>query len=136
LSIAGCDAAETDEQFMTRPAIGMYGYQAGLGKIIIDPLALTDPLLARLPADPGAPQRIGHFKRALPEGYLEHLADPEAPLADAALDTFLEKLERITQGERLFTAERLRAIWDLNRGRYDPLLEPYRASQSSGPARP
>jgi arabinofuranosyltransferase len=76
LSIAGCDAAETDEQFMTRPAIGMYGYQAGLGKIIIDPLALTDPLLARLPADPGAPQRIGHFKRALPEGYLEHLADP------------------------------------------------------------
>lgn len=109
LGIAGCDAAETDERFVMRPAIGLYGYQAVRGA------PRPHRPSARPPAGrPRGPRRIGHFKRALPEGYLEHL----------------------TQGEPLFTAERLRTIWNLNRGRYDHLLKPYRASRSSGPAPP
>ncbi|MXZ71436.1 MAG: hypothetical protein F4Z04_08015 [Acidobacteria bacterium] len=52
-------------------AIGMRGYVAGPDKIIVDVFALSDPLLARLPARPGS--RIGHFTRPRPAGYLERL---------------------------------------------------------------
>lgn len=57
--------------------IGMRGYAAGPDKIIVDVFALSDPLLARLPADPGS--RIGHFLRPRPAGYLVRL---EAMAAD------------------------------------------------------
>ena len=52
-------------------AVGLFGYHAGPGIHIADPMALTDPLLARLPAD--KPWRIGHFRRTLPLGYVELL---------------------------------------------------------------
>ena len=58
-------------------SIGMRGYAAGPDKIIVDTLALADPLLARLPAEPGS--WIGHFRRQLPAGYLVRL---EAMAAD------------------------------------------------------
>jgi hypothetical protein len=52
-------------------AVGLLGYYAGPGVHIVDPMALTDPLLARLPAD--KPWRIGHFRRQLPPGYVDRL---------------------------------------------------------------
>jgi arabinofuranosyltransferase len=54
-------------------AIGLLGFTAGPGFHGIDPLALADPLLARLPVAPGTTWRIGHFERPLPEGYEETL---------------------------------------------------------------
>jgi arabinofuranosyltransferase len=50
-------------------AVGLIGFHAGPGVHIIDPNALADPLLARLPAKPG--WQIGHFVRDLPKGYME-----------------------------------------------------------------
>lgn len=47
--------------------IGMSGFVAGPSIQIVDPLALTDPFLSRLPSRPNA--RIGHFERSLPPGY-------------------------------------------------------------------
>jgi arabinofuranosyltransferase len=52
-------------------AVGLLGYYAGPAVHIVDPVALTDPLLARQPAD--HPWRIGHFRRPLPRGYVERL---------------------------------------------------------------
>ena len=52
-------------------AVGLLGYHAGPGVHILDPMALTNPLLARLPAD--EPWRIGHFRRPLPSGYVRML---------------------------------------------------------------
>jgi arabinofuranosyltransferase len=62
----------------TFEAVGLLGYYAGPGLHVVDPMALTDPLLARLPAD--RPWRIGHFRRTLPEGYVGML---EACIANA-----------------------------------------------------
>jgi len=56
-------------------AIGLLGFTAGPGFHGIDPLALADPLLARLPVAPGTTWRIGHFERPLPGGYEETLKD-------------------------------------------------------------
>jgi arabinofuranosyltransferase len=59
-------------QVTVAEAVGFMGYHAGPGVHIVDPLALTDPLLARLPAE--HPWRIGHFRRPLPAGYLAFLS--------------------------------------------------------------
>jgi arabinofuranosyltransferase len=54
-------------------AIGLLGFTAGPGLHGIDPLALADPLLARLPVAAGGTWRIGHFERTLPDGYEDTL---------------------------------------------------------------
>jgi arabinofuranosyltransferase len=56
-------------------AIGVLGFTAGPGFHGIDPLALADPLLARLPVAPGSTWRIGHFERTLPDGYEDTVKD-------------------------------------------------------------
>jgi arabinofuranosyltransferase len=52
-------------------SVGLLGFYAGPGVHLVDPMALTDPLLARLPAI--VPWRIGHFRRVVPDGYEAHL---------------------------------------------------------------
>ncbi len=54
-------------------AIGLLGFTSGPGLHGLDPLALADPLLARLPVAPGTAWRIGHFERTPPDGYAETL---------------------------------------------------------------
>ncbi len=61
-------------------AIGMAGYFAGPGLQIVDPMALADPLLARLPARPA--WRIGHYARLLPDGYFESVVEDRNLIQD------------------------------------------------------
>ena len=51
--------------------IGMMGYYAGPRAILIDELALADPLLARLPAITTREFYVGHFRRYVPKGYID-----------------------------------------------------------------
>ena len=78
----GLELRAGGRQVVTRYSIGFTGYFAGPDVHIVDVLALTDPLLARLPSIPGA--RVGHYQREIPVGYLESLrangnliADPD-----------------------------------------------------------
>lgn len=119
--------------------IGMYGYYIGPKAHVIDIFALADPLLARLPTIQRPNWRIGHFVRHVPEGYIErlqYLRDKQAratatapstqPLieehfADPNLETFYDKLCLIVRGP-LFSWPRWQAIWNMNLGRYDYLI--------------
>jgi arabinofuranosyltransferase len=115
---------------MVYEAVGLLGFYAGPGVHIIDPMALTDPLLARLPAEPG--WRIGHFKRRVPDGYVATLEQclaatfPHArvvpssvscvalpasvnAIQDRGTALLYDRLAVLTQG-RLFDVDRLRAI--------------------------
>jgi arabinofuranosyltransferase len=115
-------------------AVGLVGFHAGPGVHIIDPNALTDPLLARLPAKPG--WQIGHFVRTLPKGYIETVERclavtypnaavviPTTPcvtspsrvnaIEDPNVAALYDRLALITQGP-LFDGRRLRAILDLH----------------------
>ena len=100
---------QTGPQVLTRGAVGMSGYYAGPDVHLVDINGLADPLLARLPAQPASDWRIGHFKRALPEGYIEHLMDDAHLIQDPVIRAYYEKLHRVTR-EPLFSRDRWLAI--------------------------
>jgi arabinofuranosyltransferase len=106
---------------------GFTGFFAGPGVHIVDMWALTDPLLARLPfeeAHEGRGWRIGHFHRPMPPGYRETLLEGRNLIEDPDLAAYYDKLVLITRGD-LCAPGRLRAIWEINTGGYDRLLERY-----------
>jgi arabinofuranosyltransferase len=108
--------------------IGMLGYYAGPRVHIIDLLGLADPLLARLPIKNAQKWRIGHFRRSTPDGYKETIESSENSITDPALAAYYDKLRLITRGD-LWTTERWEAIWKMNTGQYDYLLDEYLKSQ-------
>lgn len=105
--------ARSNYKATVMPAIGYFGYYVRLDQIVIDPMALSDPLLARLPAR--SDWRIGHMVRDIPEGYLESIVGDQNRIKDPAVRALYDKLELVTKGP-LFTADRWRAIWALNMG--------------------
>jgi len=78
--------------------IGMLGYFAGPKIYIIDDMALADVLLARLPVAP-ALIRIGHFRRDLPQGYLETINTGQDHLTDPGIAACYEQRRLITSGD-------------------------------------
>jgi arabinofuranosyltransferase len=102
----GRAASRRGAAVIPRAAIGLFGFHAGPEVHVVDVNALSDPLLARLPArDPGA-SRIGHHTRDIPDGYLETLRSGENQIADPALAAFYDRLSLLTRGE-LMTRRRL-----------------------------
>jgi len=112
--------ARSRERVRVRANVGIMGYTAGTEKIIIDRLALTDPLLARLPSR--RVWRIGHFPRHIPDGYGESVETAQPKIVDPGLRAFHEKLRLITQDE-LLAPGRISAIVGMNLGCFDSLLE-------------
>lgn len=119
----GIDFAESSEDTAVQTYVGLFGYFAGVDKKILDPLALPDPLLARLPCR--SDWRIGHFERDLPAGYLETFQTGENVIESEPLREYFDKIRIITEEERLLSGERLRTILEFNLGNYDHLLEEY-----------
>ncbi len=91
--------------------VGMPGYVLGRGRHFIDPLGLGDPLLARLPAK--RRWRIGHYERAVPDGYFESVLTGSNRIVDPALAAYYDVIREVTRGP-LFTMRRWRAIVELN----------------------
>jgi len=106
------------------PGIGMIGYFAGPDVHVIDELALGDPLLARLKPSNIQEWHIAHFKRKLPEGYDQTFVDDKNKIADPALAEYHDKLALIIRGD-IWSLERWEAIWKMNTGQYEHLLEAY-----------
>lgn len=119
-ALEGALFKEAEEPLAIMSMIGFYGYHAGLEKIIIDPLALSDPLLARLPSR--SDWRIGHFIRDLPDGYIESIVMGREALKDPGLMEYYRNLQVITEGEELFSPERLNMILCFNWGAFDHLI--------------
>jgi arabinofuranosyltransferase len=104
-------------------AIGFFGFFAGPDLHIIDPPALADPLLARLPAGKAEKWRIGHFVRIIPNGYTETLESGQNLICDEKLAGYYNMLSLLTRGD-LFAFQRLKEIWNMNTGKYDHLIAP------------
>lgn len=90
--------------------VGFLGYYAGPAVHIVDRNGLTDPLLARLPVRDPADWRIGHFRRNVPDGYIDTLRGGRNVIADPAIAALYDDLAIITRGP-LWPAARWRAIW-------------------------
>ncbi|MCR5267286.1 MAG: glycosyltransferase family 39 protein [Lachnospiraceae bacterium] len=89
-----------------------------------DQYALGDPFLSKLPAVLEENWRIGHMWREVPEGYYESAYTNENHVEDPNLHQYLDVIRLITRGE-LTDPERIRAIVDINLGKYDYLIENY-----------
>ncbi|NDC38606.1 MAG: hypothetical protein EBZ48_11205 [Proteobacteria bacterium] len=120
----GVRFSQPDGRVVVSKAIGMPAFFRLAGKIIVDPYALSDPLLARLPVANPDSWRIGHFKRDIPAGYLETLETGANSIEDPALREYYDKLTILTQGD-LWSWERLKTILRFNMGRYENLRFDY-----------
>jgi hypothetical protein len=110
------------ERVLDWGAIGMVGYFGGPAIHIVDPPALGDPLLARLPAK--LPWYPGHFDRRLPPGYFESLQQDQNRLAHPGARQYFEHLRMIVRGP-IWSRERFVRIVNMNSGRYESLLSDY-----------
>ncbi|MCB9784795.1 MAG: hypothetical protein H6751_17640 [Candidatus Omnitrophica bacterium] len=120
----GREAREMGPGVEVKTTLGFYGYHAGPDRHLVDIWGIADPLIARLPTY-GATQwtnRIGHFTREIPEGYIETLETGVDSFKDRDLAEFYEDLKVITQ-DPVFSWNRMRTIWNMNRGAYDELID-------------
>jgi len=102
--------------------IGVFGYYAGPDVHVIDPLALADPLMSRLPAIRDVEWRVGHFERKIPDGYISSFFLRENVIDDKNLALFYDKMMIIVRND-LFDPLRLKEIWKMNTGQYDHLID-------------
>ena len=126
---------ESGERVVIKDVIGIIGFYSGSDIHIVDPRALSDPLLSKLPSTefwrggqkpkPGEKKwLIGHFTRKIPMGYLETITSGENKLQDKYLRKYYDKISLLTRGN-LFDFNRLIEIWNLNTGKYDYLIKRY-----------
>ena len=80
---------------------------------VIDVLESVDPLLAREPSQPD--WRIGHFPRAIPEGYFESIETGRNVIVDSTMAMKYERMRLVTQGP-IWSSRRWRMIRQLNLG--------------------
>jgi arabinofuranosyltransferase len=107
--------AKPDRKVEVKGALGYRGLVGGPDVHWIDNTALSDPLLARLPAIYRADWMSGHFFRSIPEGYVETLESGENVIRDASVRELYDRIDLVVHGE-LFSLERIQAIWWLNTG--------------------
>ena len=115
-----------------------YGYRSGLlimvpgisvfynsDMYLTDLYALGDPFLSKLPAVREENWRIGHMWREAPVGYDEVVITGKNEIENKSLKEYYEVIKLITRGP-VWDKNRLKAVFDINTGKYDHLLEEYR----------
>ncbi|MCR5791413.1 MAG: glycosyltransferase family 39 protein [Lachnospiraceae bacterium] len=106
------------------PGISIY-YNSDM--YLNDWYALGDPFLSKLPAEKEENWRIGHMYRKPPEGYEDTAAFGENVIENEALHEYYDVIRLITRGE-LFDPVRIRAVIDINLGKYDHLIDEYEST--------
>lgn len=101
---------------------GYMGYAAGPQVHYINPYAITDPLLARLPGRIGFVVP-GHFWRHPPPGYAE-AAVKRGEIEDPDLAKYWDDLSLIVSGP-IWSSERWAAIWRMHTGANEHLIQAY-----------
>ncbi len=113
---------------------GLVGYYAGPDTHVVDPLGLTDPLLARLPAEFNPDWRTGHFRRHVPPGYIQAAGTDEVELPEPDAQALHDALAVVVRGA-LLAPERWRAIVALNSGAFPVDPDPWRYPSLDHPLR-
>jgi arabinofuranosyltransferase len=117
----GADLRKHKRRVAVESNVGMTGFAAGPKVHVIDLLALTDPLLARIPYRVHGDFRVGHFHRDAPKGYEKSVRSGVNRLEDPCLHAYYDVLLPVIRGP-LFSAQRWKAIWGINFGKYDYLM--------------
>jgi arabinofuranosyltransferase len=132
MSESGQRLALSPRDYVPVLRIGAFGYWAGTAKTVLDPMALSDAFLARLPIPCDAPWRVGHYRRELPTGYLESVVRGVPLLVDPKLNELYGHVSVITRGTPVWSPSRLRTIFELDLGMLDHLVPRCRNSADRG----
>lgn len=106
------------------PGISLY-YNSDL--YLNDLYALGDPFLSKLPAVREDNWRIGHMWREAPVGYNETVLYGEDVIENKSIREYYEIVKFITRGP-VWDKDRLKAVLDINTGKYDHLIEEYKST--------
>lgn len=101
--------------------LGIIGQAAGRHQHLVDLNALSDPLLARVPALRTMVLRPGHYQRHLPAGLMDSIATGKNHFQDPDLGRYWRRLMMVVRAP-LFSPERWRVMINLWLGRYDHLV--------------
>ncbi|HEY5960074.1 MAG TPA: hypothetical protein VIV60_26155 [Polyangiaceae bacterium] len=93
--------------------VGMFAWGAGPNLHVVDDMALTDPLLARIPFEYREDWRTGHLPRAIPDGYLDSLETGQNVIRDPCIAEAFNLISQVVRGP-LLSSERFAAIVALN----------------------
>lgn len=115
--------AGDDERYLVDMASGIVVYEYS-GHYMVDRYALGDPFLSKLPAIYTPDWRVGHFYRDVPIGYKNTVKYDQNMIQNKSLSEYYEKIKLITRGP-LFSKDRIKAIIDINTGKYDYLIDDY-----------
>jgi arabinofuranosyltransferase len=118
----GRDLRARGERLFSFDNIGFLGYAAGPGVHIIDQLALSEPLLARLPMRYRSGWRVGHYSRHVPEGYRETVRHGKCAMTDTNLCEYYRKLREVIAGD-VWSFSRFKTLIAMNLGMYDYLID-------------
>ncbi len=119
-TVVGAEARDSGFKTVVMPNIGYYGWIVGPKVHVVDPFALGDAFLARLPIVKG-PWRVGHYLRNLPEGYLDTVTTGVNTIADPNLHEYYSHLHTVISGD-LWSVDRFKQIFLFNIGYYDHLV--------------
>ena len=108
---------------------GIYAFYSGPIHGFIDPYALVDPLLCRLPAEDYGP---GHYYRKTPAGYEQARRTGDTSLMSPHLREYYEKL-RFVRNAPLYSPERIGAAIEYARGADDHLMREYVGDMARDP---
>lgn len=108
---------------VSKAVVGMWGFFGGPELHIVDPMALGDPFLSRLPAVYNPGWRAGHLWRAVPEGYEASALEAQSGVTEPALAA-LDNLVRAVVRGPVWSVARWRAIWVLTQGRWHEEIAP------------
>ncbi|MEO6223281.1 MAG: hypothetical protein ABIP90_08515 [Vicinamibacterales bacterium] len=103
--------------------MGAAGIEWGPRTYLLDECALADPLLARLPAVWKEEWRPGHYRRMIPDGYRESVAQDNNQIREPGLFEFYGALRTIVRGTPLLSRDRLNTIWRMSRGQYSSRID-------------
>jgi arabinofuranosyltransferase len=111
----GAKVVDCVPQGMSRLALGPKTH-------IVDEVALTDPLLARIPSINNIEWKTGHLYRYVPDGYIETLITKKNVIQDKDLREYYSYLHNITSGD-IFSKKRFENIINMNLGKYNYLID-------------
>lgn len=115
---------DDNDRYLLEWAAGILVYEYCDDYYLNDVYALGDPFLSKLPAVCSPDWRVGHLHRDVPFGYYETVYYDENMIENESLREYYEIIRLITRGP-LFSSERIRAIIDINTGKYDYLIDDY-----------
>ena len=121
-------AKEGRTMHIIESAAGFLPFHAGPKIIVIDFLAITDPLMSRLPLADKKRWHASHYWRSVPTGYAHARQTGDLSQMNVNLAKYYSILRSIT-ADPIFSIQRLKNIVCFSTGNYDIYLEAYKNSK-------